>query len=130
MFRAWAEDGCPDCSIQVMSVELNQTAEQQSAGRTPWRLALSSAILSLITYGLFALYGHVHWGILFRYPRTLPGAEWQSWMLLLNALEVYRLVGLAAIGVGIHAFTRRPRWPALVYGPLAVLAGYISVLIM
>ena len=74
-----------------------------------WRLAVSSAVLSLVTYGLFVLYGHVHWGILFRYPRPMPEAEWKRWLLLLNALEVYRLVGLAAIGVAVHAVTRRPR---------------------
>ena len=97
---------------------------------TPWRFAIASSVASITTLGLHVLYGHVHWNILQRRFHTMPAAEREKYLSLLNSLELYRLLGLAAVILAVLALCRKPRWPALLYGPLAILAGVASIVIM
>ena len=93
-------------------------------------MSIASAASSLITLGLFRLYGHVHWNILFRNYQDMSEAERHKWLTILSGLDIYRLVGLVALILAAVALTRRPRWPVLIYGPLAIIAGWVSLIIM
>jgi hypothetical protein len=97
---------------------------------TSWRFAITSAASSCIALGLHVLYGHVHWSILQRNYQNMVESERERWLSVLNGLEWYRLAGLLAIILAVLALRRNPRWPALVYVPLAVLAGLASLIIM
>jgi len=97
--------------------------------RTSRNLAVASSLSSLLALGLSALYGHVHWRILFDNYQTMPEGQRQKWLSVLSGLEVYRLFGLVGVILAICALARRPRWPALIYIPLAILAGMMSLVI-
>lgn len=97
---------------------------------TSWRFAVASAAASVITLALHVVYGHVHWNILRRGYIVMPEAERERWLSVLNLLEWYRLAGLAAVILAVLAFRRRPRWPALIYVPLAALAALVCLTVM
>ena len=82
-----------------------------------------------MTLALCVLYGHVHWNILHRNYQNMAEAERAKWLAVLNGLEWYRLVGFVAVILAALAFRRAPKWSALLYGPLAVLAGFASIMI-
>jgi len=111
-------------------MNVTATAPQPEPRRTSWRFAGASILSSLITFGLAALYGNVHTNILVWNYLNMPDAERHKWLLILGVLEIYRLAGLVAVILAALALTRRPRWPAIVYVPLAFLAGWFSLLII
>ena len=104
--------------------------EENTVVCKPWRLAIASVIASVVTLALHVQYGHVHWNILQRNYQNMTEAERQKWLSVLNGLEWYRLAGLIAVILAVLSLCRKPRWPALIYGPLAILAGLASLVIM
>jgi hypothetical protein len=104
--------------------------EPNQLAKSPWKLAIGSIIASIVTFVLHVAYGHVHWNILARNYQNMAVADREKYLFILRQLEFHRLFGLLAVILAIVAITRRPRWPAFIYGPLAVLAGMVALVIM
>ena len=97
---------------------------------SPWKLALGSVCASLATFVFHVVYGHVHWNILARNYQNMTMEDRTKYLSILRLLEFHRLLGLLAVILAILAVIRKPRWPALIYGPLALLAGIAALVIM
>ena len=100
------------------------------AVKSSWKLAIGSSIASILAFVLHYAYGYVHWNILARNYGNMAEVERDKYFTILRILEIHRLFGLLAVILAIIALTRKPRWPAFIYGPLAVLAGLLLLVVM
>ncbi len=117
----------------LLIVILNELVDLVKMGNrtqlTSWGFAIASVSSSCVTLGLCKLYGHVHGDILLRNYQSMSELEREQWLSILNGLEWYRLGGLVAVVLAGFALKQEPHWPALIYGPLALLAGLASIII-
>ena len=52
-------------------------------------------------------------------------------LILQRSLKLFlQIILFMAVILAVLALCRKPRWPALIYGPLAALAGLLSLMIM
>ena len=95
---------------------------------SPWAPALASILFTAVTIYLLRLYSHLHWAVLQYHISEMSGSLARDLSILLWQLEAYRFGALLALGFGIWALCRRPRWPgfvAIAVSVLAVLAALI-----
>ena len=98
------------------------------ANTGPWAPAVASVAFTAVTFYLLRLYSHLHWAVLQHHISEMSDSLARDLSILLWELEAYRFGALFAVGFGIWALCRRPRWPgfiAIAVSLLAVLAALI-----
>jgi hypothetical protein len=94
-----------------------------------WPAGVASITLSALSLFLFALYGEMHWRVLFDHYKDMPEDLRRPTLHVLAGLEIYRIVALFALVFAIWTFRGRPRWLAWVALSIALLTVGAAVII-